>query len=213
MLGASCQGIGRIEQRREVQVGRHFFNGWRDIRLPWIRVCHQVSILEFLILFRNFLLLLLQELLEFLAVLVNCVGEVGEIVRKQVGIGQTHDCRSYGLRKGAAIAEIGIGEVGIPVVVVVDGVVNAAVIFSAVAETQGGDTQVINENRVIGSRTKRGNSQIFTLTNFFAIVIGLALDDVIGTSSLPNADLLFWVLNIFGDSVNEFFQRVRSVCF
>src|SRR5215469_4149910 len=136
MLGTACQGVGGVEQRREVQVGRHFFNRWRDIRLLWIRVCDLVSILEFFILFRYLVLLLLQELLEFIAVLVNRVGEGGEIVGKQVGIRETHDCRSYGLRKGAAIAEIGIGEVGVPVEVVVDGMVNTAVIFSAVAETQ-----------------------------------------------------------------------------
>ena len=52
--------------------------------------------------------------------------EVVEIERQQLGVGQAHHRGARRLRQRAAIDEIGIGEVRVPVEVVVNGMVDAA---------------------------------------------------------------------------------------
>src|SRR5215469_12298214 len=69
---------------------------------------------------------------------------------------------------------------------------------------------MIHENRVIGSRTKSGDPQIRALTDVLSIIIGFVLHEVMGTNSLPNTDFFFGVLNILGDSIDEFLQGMRS---
>ena len=79
------------------------------------------------------------------------VGEAGEIVRQQVGVGEPHDRGPGSLRESASVAEIGIGEMGVPVKIIVDGVVDSAAIFVAVAQVQRGDAQMIEKDRPVGS--------------------------------------------------------------
>ena len=64
------------------------------------------------------------------------VGQAGEVVRQQVGVGEPHDRCADGLRERASVAEVGVGEMRVPVKIVVDGVIDSAAIFVAIAQVE-----------------------------------------------------------------------------
>src|SRR4051812_14229233 len=111
---------------------RHRFGGGRNVWFLWVGDCGKVAIFQLFVLFGNFILFFLQQLLKFVGVLVDGVGEIGKFERKDVGIRQAHDCGAGGLRKRAPIAEVSVGEMGVPVEVVVNGMVDAAVTFAII---------------------------------------------------------------------------------
>ena len=86
----------------------------------------KTPIFEFLILFANFFLPRCEQLFEIFLVGVHRVGEVVEIVRQQFRIGQAHHRRAGRLRQRSAVDEVCVGEMRVPVEIVVDGVIDAA---------------------------------------------------------------------------------------
>ncbi len=86
------------------------------------------------------------------------VRKISELERKQIRVGQTHHGRAAGLGKRAAVDKIGIAEMCVPIEIVVDGVIDAAVVFAAETDVERGDAVVLQERGVIRTGTERGNS-------------------------------------------------------
>ena len=91
----------------------------------------------------------------------------------------------------------------IPVKIVVDRVVNASPIFAAVTEVGRGNAEVIEKDRVIGTRSQCINSPVGTLAHFFAILVGLAVHNFMRLETLPDADLLLRIFDVARHSVEE----------
>ncbi len=125
---------------------RHFLDRRRNGSLLGIGRRRKDSLFDFFIALDDFVLLGLQELLQFVEVAMDGVGEIGELVGQQIGVGQPHHRGSGGLRERAPVAEVGIGEMRVPVEIVVDGVVDAAAIFVAIAQIQRSDAEVIEKD-------------------------------------------------------------------
>ena len=109
---------------------------------------------------QNLVALVLGQLLHLVHVAVDGVGEIVEVERQQLGIGQPHHGRAGGLRQRAAVDEVGIGKMRVPVEVVVDRMVDAAAVFAAEADVERGDPQVVQKRRVIGARAQRADAQV-----------------------------------------------------
>ncbi len=65
-----------------------------------------------------------------------------------------------GLRESAAVDEIGVGEMGVPVEIVVDGMIDSAAVLAAEAEIERCDAHVIDEARVIGAGAEGADAQV-----------------------------------------------------
>ena len=80
---------------------------------------------------------------------VHGVGEIGELVGENVGIGDAHHHRAHGLRQRATVAEVAVLKMRVPVEIVVDGVILAALVFTAIADIDAGYAEVVNEHGVV----------------------------------------------------------------
>ena len=152
MLCAARQCIDPVFERREIQVRRHrVLGGGIDI-LAWIGRGGENAFVEFAILLLDLRTLIRVELLQFVDISADGFGEIAELEREQPGVGQPDDGGADGLRERAAVDEIGVGEMRVPVEIVVNGMINAAsAAFSAVAEIDGCDAQMVDEHGVIGT--------------------------------------------------------------
>ena len=101
------------------------------------------AVFQFAILFLHLLLFLLQQLLHFFQIIVHRVSQAAEAVGKYIGIGQPHDRHADSLCQRFAVDKVGVGEVRVPVEVVVDGVINSFAIFAAVAKIERRDSEVM----------------------------------------------------------------------
>ena len=122
---------------------------------------------------------------QFAGVDVEGIGERSKVVGQQVGLGHAQDQCAVGLRHGAAIGEGGVTKVRVPVEVVVDGVVDAAGVFSAIAHVERGDAEVIEEGGEVRAGAERADAQIAAAGGFFA-VLGFAEEQVGGLPALPD---------------------------
>jgi hypothetical protein len=130
-----------VFERREIQEGRLRLDRRRHGRLTRIGRGAENAFLDLLVALADFVAFGLPKLLHLVHVALHGVGEVGEIVGQQIGVGQAHHGRAGGLRQCAAVDEIGVGEVRVPVEIVVDGVIDAAAVFAAEAQVQRSDAQ------------------------------------------------------------------------
>src|SRR5579864_7401510 len=105
------------------------------------------------------------------------VGKINKVVGKDVRVGQPHHRSSDRLRKGSSIDKIGIGEVRIPVEIVVDRVVDALFVLAAIAQVEAGNAEMIEEAGEVCARAKRIDAQIGPLAQLLAIV-GLCVRDL-----------------------------------
>ena len=80
---------------------------------------------------------------------VKRIGQSCKVVRQQVSLGHAQHQRAVCLRHRAAIRKRRIAEVRVPVKIVVNGVIDSAIVFSAITYIQTGDAQVIEECRII----------------------------------------------------------------
>src|SRR5438309_12123565 len=78
----------------------------------------------------------------------------------------------------------------VPVKIIVDRVINAALIFAAVTEVGRSDAEVIEKHRVVGTRSQGRNSQVGALAHFLAVLVSLGFDNLMRLRTLPDADLL-----------------------
>src|SRR2546423_7362578 len=105
-------------------------------RLFWISCCLKETLFDFSIALADLVMHFLRQLFEFLHISFDRVGEIVEIERQQVRIGQTHYRRAAGLGQSAAVDEISVTKMRVPVKIVIDGVVDAPAIFSAKTNIQ-----------------------------------------------------------------------------
>ena len=95
---------------------------------------------------------LLRQFFELLHIGFQGIGEIVEIKWKQIRVGEAHYCRAAGLGQSAAIDEIRIAKMGVPVKIIIDGVVDSSAIFSAETDIQRCHTIMLEECSVIRAR-------------------------------------------------------------
>jgi len=113
-------------------------------------------------------------------------------------------------REAAAVNEFRIAEVSEPVEIVVDGMVDAAAIFSAVAYVEGRNAVVLHKRAVIGTGAQRADSQVGAIAGFRAVLGAGGGGDGLKLRALPDGKFCFRVLNIAGDIVDELFKRMGT---
>ncbi len=80
----------------------------------------------------------------------KCVGKVAELEGNHIGIRHPHHHRSGRLCQRASVGEVSVLEVGVPVKIVVDGVIlPSALIFAAVTEVDARDSEMMDERGVV----------------------------------------------------------------
>jgi len=89
----------------------------------------------------------LRKSFQFLQVGLHGVGKICELERKQIRVRQAHHGRAAGLRQSTAIHEVCVAEVRVPMEVIVNGVVDAAVIFPVESDIERSHAVVL-ENAV-----------------------------------------------------------------
>src|ERR1700730_712693 len=141
--------IGCVLKRREVQMRRDFLNGRMNRGFLGIDRRRKDSLFDFSIALDNFVSFRLQKLLQFIEVAMYGIGESSELVRQQLRIGESHHRSPRGLRECAPVAEVGIGKMCVPEKIVVDGVVDSAAIFVAIAQAERSDAEMIEKNTPI----------------------------------------------------------------
>ena len=106
--------------------------------------------------------------------------------------------------------KIRIAEMGVPVEVVVNRVVDAAVVFAAEADIHGGDAIVLQKSGVVGSGAKRTDALISALAQLLALLRRFGFGNFVQVIALPGGKLGFRIADLARDIVAEFFQRVRT---
>src|ERR1700692_2203123 len=142
-------GLGKLGdsviERREIDERGDLFGFGRDRGMPGIIGGLEDALFNFPVALANLVLFLLKESFEFLHVGLHGVRKISEFERQNVRVGEPDDSGAGGLRKGAAVDKLGVAEVSEPVEIVVDGMIDAAAVFTAVAEIEGGDAAVLQE--------------------------------------------------------------------
>src|SRR5208282_1517690 len=98
--------------------------------------------------------------------------ELAKLKREKIGVGKTHHGGAAGLRERAAIDEGRIGEVRVPVKIIVNRVVDSAAIFAAKTDVQRSDADVLEKWREVRSRTKRAQVHIGALPDVLFLIGG-----------------------------------------
>ena len=101
----------------------------------------------------------------------------------------------------------------VPVEIVVDGVVDAAAVLSSVAQVQRGDSQMVQEDRIIRARSQRADAQVRPLPRLLPVGRGPISREVRNAPelhALPDRQLGFRVFHVPCHAVDEPLQRVRA---
>src|ERR1019366_1053635 len=108
------------------------------------------------------------------------------------------------------INELRIAEMGVPVEVVVNGVINPTAAFATESHVQRGHAGVIEEGRVVGTITQRSQPQVGTIAQLLAVLRagGASYPPKIG--AFPHGNVLLRILNLTLDLVDRALQRVRA---
>src|SRR5262249_22463503 len=117
-----------------------------------------------------------------------------------------------GLREGAAVGEVGVEEVRVEIKVVVNRMVDPRVVLAAVGEVERGDAQVLEEWRVVRSRSERANAPVGARADFF-LVLRLCTIDRTRLMTLPHADVRLRIRDVARDVVDEVLERMRALRF
>src|ERR1700733_5545744 len=94
--------------------------------------------------------------------------------------------------------------------------IDTAFVFSAEAQVQRCNTQVVDESRIIGPRAERRDAQIRTLARFLTILLlgswggGRCALDAACLQPLPNAETGLGVLHVASHAIDELFERVGA---
>ena len=82
------------------------------------------------------------------------------VVRQQIGVGYAHDGGASGLGESASIGEVPVGEVRVPVKVVIDGVILIAFVLSTKADIERRNAGEILKGSVVGSVSESVHAQV-----------------------------------------------------
>src|SRR5258705_6673886 len=151
------EGIDRVEQRCKVQLGRRSLALWSGNRIARIARELEDAIIDLPIALCDLFRPPVAERLKLLYVGLNGFREIREREGEEVRVCQTQHRGAGCLGKRAAIHERCIAEVREPVEVVVDGMIDAAIILSAVPEIERWDAQRVDETRVVRSGPESTN--------------------------------------------------------
>src|SRR4051812_36744228 len=134
MVGTGLQFLESVAERSKVQI-RRYLESRRWNRLFFrIGSCGEDAFLELAIAFECVVTFFLRQFFKFVHVAADGVRQSVKFKGKYICVGETHHGSAGGLGKGAAINEIGIVEMGVPVEIVVDRVIDSAATFATVAE-------------------------------------------------------------------------------
>ena len=139
------------------------------------------------------------------------IREIGEFEGQKIGIREAHHCRAASLGERAAVDEVGVAEVRVPVKIVVNRMIDAAAVFSAKPEVRASDADVLEERREVGAGAESVDAQVGALRGFLAFFVGMPLSAMARKlPALPDGEFRFRILNVAGHVVDELFQRVRT---
>ena len=136
------------------------------------------------------------------------VGLIGELVGQDIRVGHAHHHDAGGLGERAAVDEVCVGKMRVPVEVVVDGVVlAAALVFAAVGEVGTGYTEVVDEHGVVRAGAEGRNVRVRAVFCFGARLrrAGQPRGEPL---TLPYGHVCFGVDHILGHAVDEVLERV-----
>src|SRR5690349_18564908 len=142
--------IRGVEQLRELELRCLRFWRGRASRLARIARDREEILLDLFVAFEDLRRAPIPELLQLRHITLRRFGEITERERQNIGAGETHDRLPGRLREGAAVHKSGVAEMRIPIEVVVDRVIDAPIVFAAVAEVEGCDAEMLKEGRVVG---------------------------------------------------------------
>jgi len=135
-LGAFLQKFQRILHRRKIHIRRDSFDRGRNISLVRVGGGSEDSFFEFEIALGEFVLLVFQKFLQIGFIFRDGFGLRRIVVRKQIGIGEAHDGGAGCLGERASVGKVVVGEVRVPVEIVVDRVILIAFIFAAESDIE-----------------------------------------------------------------------------
>ncbi len=115
-------------------------------------------------------LILADHFVQFLVIVRDRVGHIAEADRNHLGIGHSHDGSSSNLRERASIDKSLVGEMGVPVEIIVDRVINAAFILARKTKVESGYASMVEEWSVVGAISKRCNANIGPIAELSAVV-------------------------------------------
>src|SRR5579864_5453303 len=98
----------------------------------------------------------------------------------------------------------------VPVEIVIDGVILALATFAAKAHVYSGNSTVIQKRSIIGPVAQSTNAHVRAMTQLFASFCPRGVSNTKRMSALPDGDVLFRVINVPRNPVEEALQRVRS---
>src|SRR5579871_3390729 len=101
------------------------------------------------------------------------VGKVGKVERQHVRVGKAHDHGAAGLGERLSIDKVRVGKVRIPVEVVVDGMVDSALVLATVADVKGGNSKMVEKRCVVAARTQRPNAKVAAAAQFAPVYLTL----------------------------------------
>ncbi len=129
-LRTFLEQLNRIFHRRKIHVRRHGLDRGRHGRLARICRGREDAFLQLQIAFGKFILLVFEQLFELGLVLRNGLG-LGRVIHgNQVRTREAHHRGACDLRQGTPVGEISVGEVRVPVKVVVDRMILVAIVLA-----------------------------------------------------------------------------------
>src|SRR5579859_6507103 len=210
MLSGLLQPINGVLHRGEVHVRRNSFDGRRDIGPMRVGGCREGSLLYFLIALRDLLLLVFQQSLQVGFIFCDGFGLRGVIEREQVGISNAKNQTSGSLGENAFVREVGIGKMGIPIEVVVDGMVLGAFVLAAVTDIKGGDSGEVLKRRVVGAVTQFGYQKVTAPACFAALFCILCSDDGTKVGAFKDRHVFFGIADVAGNRSDHRLQVLST---
>src|SRR5438128_939207 len=111
-------------------MGRDLFHERRNRLFFWIGGGGKEAFFKLFILLANFVLFVFEEFLKFVSVFVDGIGKICEVIRQELSICESHHRGANGLRQSASVAEVRIGKMGVPIEIIVDGMIDAPAAFA-----------------------------------------------------------------------------------
>ena len=150
------------------------------------------------------------KLIQLLRIPARRLRKIGECERKDVGVHQSHHRNAERLCKGTTIDEAGVAEMGVPVKIVVDRMIDASLVFAPKTEVERRDAQVLKKRREVRPRAQRANPKIGAVARVAPLIRRTGTN---ASHAYPLADgyRRFRILDVVRHAADELFERVRSL--
>src|SRR5262249_4293832 len=94
----------------------------------------------------------------------------------------------------------------VPVIVVVDGVVDTLTVFYGIVQIQSRNCEMIKKRGVVCARTQGIEAQIWTTPKLGAIFRRLGDKNLVRLTAFPDRHLGFGIFNVASDAVGELLE-------